>query len=386
MTRAAVGFVNPPILPSDAETALASDGVRCSSADAPGLLLTGATGLIGGELAPVLAQRGWRVWALVRSRDPAHAAGRLRSRLERSRRHGDAARFVAVPGDIRRPHFGLAPGDLDAIRARCEVIVHCAAETAFVDNGNVELTNVVGTRNLVELARTFPRLRGLYYVSSAVVCTAPPRSEIVEVFPGSGLSNAYIRSKREAEALLLDDGLPATILRPSIVVSAGLPDRRFARAILWVVPVILRLGSLPIVGEERLDIVPVGYVAEAIAQLVAVRPRYRCYHISAGAAASVTCRAVRDALRAGGRVPAGFRFAGREGQWDHGAPGTGWARLRSAVELYLPFIRADVVYANDRLREELGGRCPVCPPFNRYCLDLVERIGWAEAVRESARP
>lgn len=47
-------------------------------------LVTGATGLLGGEIAVALVNRGWSVRAIARAGDSREAARRLRARLNDS--------------------------------------------------------------------------------------------------------------------------------------------------------------------------------------------------------------------------------------------------------------------------------------------------------------
>src|SRR5207247_858656 len=80
--------------------------------------------------------------------------------------------------------------------------------------------------------------------------------------------NDYTRSKAVAETLIRDRGLPYLVLRPTIVLSAGLPDQKFARNILWFVPLVRKFDCLPADPDSRLDIVPVSFVADATVDLL----------------------------------------------------------------------------------------------------------------------
>ena len=115
---------------------------------------------------------------------------------------------------------------------------------------------------------------------AASVTTAPERTCIDEEAPYAGHANTYSRSKRRAEAIIRGSGLEIVIVRPSIVLSRGVRDRAMARSILWAVPIMGEVGEVPIDPDACVDLVPVDYVADAIAQL-AVRPslEHRLYHI-----------------------------------------------------------------------------------------------------------
>ena len=95
------------------------------------ILVTGAAGLVGRELCGALAERGHSVVAL-----------RHRSRtLERndgvpipSRPYDGSPGFGTVAvldGDVSSEGFGLAAAVSSALAASLDLIVHCAAVTAF---------------------------------------------------------------------------------------------------------------------------------------------------------------------------------------------------------------------------------------------------------------
>ena len=135
------------------------------------VLLTGVTGLIGGEVFRRLASGGHRgtVWALVRPTADQSPTDRLLARLARS---GDAPTPLPeavnpVAGDILRPDWGLAPEDRDEIAASADIIIHNAADTSFATHRDTSKTNVEGVRRLIDFARTCRRDPLVVYMSSA---------------------------------------------------------------------------------------------------------------------------------------------------------------------------------------------------------------------------
>src|SRR5438105_1025497 len=95
------------------------------------VLLTGATGLIGGEILRRLEGQCAQVWALVRPRDGVEPAERLAARYRRSGElAGPGPAVEAVAGDVAEPDWGLAAADRDRILA-ADVIIHNAADTSF---------------------------------------------------------------------------------------------------------------------------------------------------------------------------------------------------------------------------------------------------------------
>jgi thioester reductase-like protein len=323
---------------------------------------------------------------LIRANDAAHAAERLRQRFARSGREV-SENITPVCGDISKPFCGLAESDLRGVQRECDTIVHAAGETSFKNAKECSETNVHGAREVIQLAGTWRNPLRVFYMSTASVCCSPAHADLSEDTAPAGYANGYTLSKRQAERLMIESGLDAVILRPTIVLSRGIQDRHFARSILWIVPAVIQLADVPIDGNGRLDVAPVDYVATAVERLVSKNAlRHRCYHLSAGPMASVTCVEIRGASRRVYPDAAKVRFFGpvmkRAAEGKNGA----WRALQRAVAYYAPFANADITYRNDRLAEELGEEMPVCPKATEYLAELVSQFGVDEALAESLRP
>ena len=273
------------------------------------VLITSATGLVGGEAAIRLIRAGWRAWCVVRSGSYAEAAARLERRFGESRTECDWSRLVALPGNITEPLLGLDPRALGYLRDRCRRVIHCAAETSFAPGNRCLAVNLAGTENVLRLCAALGRETRLFYTSSAVVCLRPERSVVSEQAPYGGFSNEYVLSKRRCEDLVRESGVNAVVLRPSIVLSHGLRSPEHARAVLWVLPVIRALGALPMTGDERVDVVSVGYVAEAMARIIDRPLTHRVLHLSAGVESSVTWKVIFETLTGAGYAAAPHRHA-----------------------------------------------------------------------------
>ena len=235
-------------------------------------LVTGGTGLIGGEVILALARARRPVAAVVRASSPEHARHRLLERLRKSQGYSAAyADWVqAIPGDSERPHFGVGFGEDAGIRT----VIHCAANTSFSerDRDSIWATNVGGAEQLIALARRAMPAARIVFVSTASVVTGPPQTCVTEEQAFGGHENTYTQSKREAERLMASSGLDVVIVRPSIVLSRGVDDRAMARSILWALPIMLEIGEVPVDPEAFVDVVPADFVADAIIKL-ALAPR-----------------------------------------------------------------------------------------------------------------
>jgi nucleoside-diphosphate-sugar epimerase len=352
------------------------------------VFLTGATGLIGGEILRALVASGHTVHALVRAPDDVSARRRLRGRLAMS---GGTLTPEVVPvrGDVTSSDCGLSPRDASRLMDAADLVLHCAAVTRFDDPEACRAVNVEGTRHVLALASHFRRLRRFLHVSSASVVSGPPSTEIAESRTHLGPTNAYVDSKREAEGLLSGSGLRTVTLRPSIVLSGGVSSATFARSILWVVPAAHTMGVLPVSGEERIDLVPVRWVGECVARIVEREKALALpvYHVSAGAAGATRVRDVLDVWRdlAGGAAGLPDQVSVEEWRARNSGQRRG-RRLVAACEYYLPFIAADVVYDPSRLAALLGSDLPPLPRFAEYGPEILATITLRQALREASRP
>ncbi|MEW6250797.1 MAG: SDR family oxidoreductase [Planctomycetota bacterium] len=347
------------------------------------VFVTGATGLIGGELVRTLVRQPvGKVWALIRPVQHAAPARRLAERLARSGDPpGAEAAVRAMGGDVAQPGLGLSAAAYDEITAEADLIIHSAAETSFIRAAACRRTNVAGAENLIAFARACRRRPLLVCLSTAYVSGVGANACISEddFRPENDHHNEYTRSKAVAEELVRRSGLPVLVVRPSIVLSAGLPDPLFARAILGFAPLLRELNAVPVNPLARADIVPVQFVVDSILRLLE-RPalRYDCYHISAGEAVTPSH---------GQLAPVVDRFYGRATPLRL-VPPRDWTRevhrryigtpeqrrVFATMRNYLPFLNMNVLYDNSRLREELGERFPPLLPLHAYLADLLRLI------------
>ena len=250
------------------------------------ILLTGAAGLIGGELARRLVARGHRVTALVhRTREVRGNDGALVAVAE------------ALTGDVTQPRLGWDPTAHARVAAAHQLVIHCAASVRFdLSAEEGERTNVAGTRHVAELARAGGA--AMLHVSTAYVCgrVDGPVAE-GPVPPGTRFANGYEASKAAAEAVVEEGGLPWTIARPSIVVGEHATGaiRQFD-TIYAAFRLIAegRVRQLPASQGATLDFVPIDHVAGGLADLAERRPLGAHVHLTASS--SVPVPAFADAI------------------------------------------------------------------------------------------
>ncbi|MFK8850859.1 SDR family oxidoreductase [Streptomyces sp. Ac-502] len=199
------------------------------------VLLTGATGSLGGQLCrELLARTPATVQCLVRAADPDHARRRILDRLGSldDPLPATGRRLTAAPVDLAAPLLGLDRDTYDALAQSITAIVHCAAEVDLAaDYGRLAPANVTPTRQLVSLARRRTELTGraphFHYVSTLGVFLDARRAGTEEVDEGTEVSErtsgqlGYPRSKAVSELALRaaaeTDGLPVSVYRPAFV-------------------------------------------------------------------------------------------------------------------------------------------------------------------------
>ncbi len=361
------------------------------------VLVTGVTGLIGGEIVRrMVRDRLGKVWALVRPREDAPAYVRFLDRMQRSGESTCDPRWTdveVVPGDITQPNWGLGSTDLERVARSVDIILHCAADTSFLCKPHVRDTNISGVKNMIELARRCGRRPLIVYMSTATNSGKATHRCLTEdegCRPENEHHNEYTKSKAVAETLVRESGLPHLVLRPTIVLSAGLPDQKFARNILWFIPLVRKFDFLPAEPASRLDIVPVSFVVDATIELLRKADRaHPCYHLSAGTDYSMPLGQLCDFVNRHyqRRVPLTL------------IPPAKWTRemtrmhvktrlqqeIFSRLRYYLPFLNMDVVYDNTRLRQELGAPLNL-PPVTDYMGGLLSQITAGSALQEAAAP
>jgi len=186
----------------------------------------------------------------------------------------------------------------------------------------------------------------------------------------------YARTKKFCEHMtrvLLPD-TPKTVFRPSIV----LGDSRHAETTQFdMVKAFVFLAGLPVLPfrpTDRIDIVNVDFVADAIATLHQKdQPQYDTYHLSSGTS-SQTFRELTTALAAvqQKRGPVFLPFAEKpfSGSVNFLANRKGAAaKGASLLKVFMPYLVWNTVFDNTRVTSELKKK-PV--PFSQYSFPLLK--------------
>jgi nucleoside-diphosphate-sugar epimerase len=368
------------------------------------LFFTGASGLLGGQLLARLLQQGRPVAVLVRSTPKASAKDRIEAVLTREEEAlgRTLPRPVVIEGELTAAHCGLGAADVAWMRRACSAVLHSAASLEFIGKDRAAdpwRTNVDGTRNLLALTQA-AGIDEFHHVSTAYVCGLSP-GPIAEA-PSSGahgFRNDYEASKHEAESLVRAASFlhEPTFYRPAVIVgdsrTGATSTYHGLMAMLQLMVVIVR--NLPadetgfrkvdlrlsMTGEEKRNMIPVDWVADAIARLLAdPRARGRTIHLAPDH--PITIRQIIDFtssyLNSGGVEFCGPRDIDDLNDTESAA--------YTGKGLYEAYEQTDPVFAMDNLRELLPDLpCPIIdePMIHRF-LAYGDADRWGKRRRQAA--
>jgi nucleoside-diphosphate-sugar epimerase len=216
------------------------------------ILVTGASGFLGGAVCGELTGRGHEVSALIRrpgSQPPA---------------------TIAVAGDLSD-----ADSLAQAVRsAEPECVVHLAAEIASQrDPKKIDEANVEGTRRLIAACEA-AGVRRLLFTSTVV--TGDAGGALLDERTPLPIETAYGRSKQEGERLLAESSLEGIVIRPSHVYGPG----------GWFVEEFVnrlrKPGRFAVIGSGQnwWDVVRVEDVATACGVALERAPAGALYHVA----------------------------------------------------------------------------------------------------------
>ena len=377
--------------------------------------VTGATGVVGSSLVPVLlGDPEARLTLLIR----AGTADDLAQRLERlytfwNVPQDDAAtrsRIVVLAGDTTVPRFGLPGPEYDALCASCSHIIHAAGLVRMnLPLHEARRSAVDSVTNVVVLARACTALRKVDVVSTVGIGGrlqhAIPERWLTEP---RAFHNTYEQAKAEAEDVLREQTarapLPLTVHRPSMVVGDSRSGRIIGFQVFYFLCEFLSgrrtFGFYPDFGEARLDVIGCDIVADAIAA-ASNDPQTagRILHL---------CSGPRNALRIEDLKPQVRQAFARHGlsiPGEHVLPRRTYARLAafagriapprarkalSTLPIYLEYLADSQAFDDAQFRAWLAARGHQRPPPTQYLpqvLDyyLIHRYGSAAPRRQDAK-
>lgn len=364
------------------------------------ILVTGGTGVVGAALSEqLLCEPQTQLMLLVRARSGPELEEK-RAVLARYWRDGPLAaggidfdaRVRIVHGDVAVPRFGLTESAWGGLTQRVTHIVHAAGEVRM--NLPIEAARrsaLEGMRNVLALAHAARALRKLEVVSTVGV-----GGRLGGMLPERWIEtprafhNTYEQAKAEAEDLLRETAgrMPLTVHRPSMVVGEAGSGRVLRFQVFYHLAEFLSgrptFGLFPPFAQARLDLVPVDYVARAIAWSLRATETSagRVLHLAAGPVGSLALGALAQL------VQARFTEAGLPPPQRKTVPaplfrallaiaarfaGTRRRRRIATLPVFLDYLAADQHFDNTRTRALLAGIGVSLPPMDAALGPILDR-------------
>ena len=206
------------------------------------ILVTGATGFLGGRIVEGLKAH------------PAQVVATGRNTARKGALEALDARFEAA--DLTDP---LA---VDRLVEGCDLIIHCAAlSSPWGDYSEFYSANVVATQNLISAAQKFDIQRFIFISTPSIYFDFKDRRDIRESDPlPVPLVNHYASTKLLAEKMVFESGIPAIALRPRALIGRG--DTVIMPRVLYA----FEQNRLRIIGSGNniVSITPVANVVHAV--------------------------------------------------------------------------------------------------------------------------
>lgn len=300
----------------------------------------------------------------------------------------DRERVVMLEGDVTSMDLGLSGAEFRQLAREVDRIHHLAhLGHAGADRSAAESLNIVGTAEVLELARACASLLCLVHHSTAFVAGA--RTGTVyedDLDAGQSFRDPVEETRMRAEALVrraMRD-VPVAVVRPTTVVGdsvSGEIDRLDGLYLL----VLLIMAAPPDIaipmpgrGDVPLNIVPVDFVIRAAHTIGRHRlaPR-RTFHIADPH--PLSARRVFDLVaRASGRRAARGHIPSNLAKALLRAPGVD--RLVRSPRAFVEQLMTPVRYDTRNADLILSGAGITCPPFESYVDVLVSAV--QDRVRE----
>lgn len=344
------------------------------------LLMTGVTGFLGGAVFEKLLNQNspLNFLLLVRAENEQAAVERVKDNMRK---------FMVSEARLARLNEShILLGDLGTTEdfvndPRLESVTHvlnCAAIASFGNNPLIWKVNVEGT---LDFARRMAKVAGLQrflHVGTAMSCAPVPDSLVSESATFHERAEhlvEYTHSKSTVERLMREEcpSLPLVIARPSIVVGHTHHGCLPSSSIFWVFSMALMLQKFLCSLEDRIDVIPVDYCADALLMLLSGNiAKGEVVHISAGEEHSVRFADIDSAMAlALEKAPVGEQYAQvsyetlvKMRRELKGIFGPCNERLMlKAMRLYGAFAMLNVRFSNDKL---LSLGMPKPPRFTDY--------------------
>lgn len=364
----------------------------CPLHEADTVLLTGATGFLGGFLLHDLLQNSSaRIICLIRfdapyRTDRSAAMSRLRRNMLDLGLWDNSMldRIDVLPANLSRNRLGLVPEVYEEMIEKVQVIVHCAAQVNLIyPYAALRDPNVEGTREVLRLACLGNS--SLQYVSTNGVLppsqTGWPESTIMPLDDvPEKLLDGYCQTKWVAEQLVLEAarrGLSAKAIR--IGTLSGHSETGSTNTFDLITALIvesLHLGVAPEIPNWKIEITAVDFVSKGIVALANHEdPKQVIYHL--GDSDPIDCRVLFQHLGALGYPTSSNSWPAWVNMWQEKRGNAKGGDHGSTVDILrsgLPseeFLLGIIALKDDATRPALGALQR--PPIDKHLLQKYAR-------------
>lgn len=207
------------------------------------IIITGAAGLAGQNLTPLLIKKGYHVTAIDRSKN-IHLLQELNPKAR------------CILADVSKH------GEWEAAFANTDAVIMLHAQIAAPSPDLFVQSNINGVKNVLHLCKK-NRIKNLIHVSSSVVISVA--------------DDDYTRTKRAGEQLVKKSTIPHTILRPPLMY--GCFD---AKHLGWITRFMQKLPIVPVPGSGKYVRQPlyVNDLCNVILALVQRKPKNEIWNIT----------------------------------------------------------------------------------------------------------
>lgn len=344
------------------------------------IFVSGATGFLGGAVTANLLDLDLssNLLLLVRARSAQEGLERVRENLRRLN--------ASSTGIDALSEKNILPGDFTDVAAfsdderlnNVSHVLNCAAITSFGKNPLIWPVNVDGTFEFAKRMAEVANLQRFLHVGTAMACgpsLQSPITESWELAPEDEHLVPYTASKAAIEQRMRDElpDLPLVVARPSIVVGHTQLGCKPSSSIFWVFRMGQLLQKFTCSLDEKIDVIPVDYCANALVKLLLKETlAHDLYHISAGIDSSCTFEAIEASLAVSlGQPPIGNNYQQIDGndftelakEFETRIGPCNRRLVMRALRLYAGFAELNYVFDNTRMLQE---DIPAAPLFTSY--------------------